>query len=916
MAERVYLPDLRKENPTLEQQIDELLYYLGPRNFYGGHINLRGVDNNPVEPKGYPLIWNRKDQQMRLYDRTDWLDFAVLNKSQDVTAPWTFSSQVTFNTETIFRLPVLFNTETRFNSTATFLSDIIAGGLVNVNGDIRLNSTIVWNIDTSTSTEGNVIFFGSNNRLTRSPGFRISENSHLILKAINIMDSIGLHMISSQENYNNYVSMAPFGQGGLPDGSMVFRTTNRPFVFSNSGSPILTIQKNGSIAMVPYQIEIMDEKLLIIGNIAGSPYRNIILRDWLGPERFIIDGDYALELKNEQAIRNYYFASSYAYIRFLTPNRLMQVDASNHIVTANNLGNFILGTPGQITVTDNGDGTVTLSGGSQSNQFDDVIITTGGDIKPTSNSTTAINFAQADGTDFITLDTKNKKLRFGTTTPGAQLDIKQNSADENYGHAVPQRGGTPWFNAEDSYFGVEDTPEYLLPKNTDFSGGSVTYRKPSSSTTGKWWLLFVENTGVNTWTVRFGAQFTLPAGTEGEQVTQVIASANTTIGSPITHPTNDYYIAWKSGVVGALPGGKFYVDNDFGGAIDYVLDGTEPTVGGTYTTTAQNTAYRMHITVSKGTAPHANIFRVSDINGEPILSTYSNKYTGFGTTNPEAPIHVKLTHDTLPAEYIRLHSSGSGINTELFQTYYMNTFQVAKFSTKLLDAQRVGFIFSVTNDGGMSVPNVLIMRTQDLYPVTNKGYDLGLTTQRFNNIYYVNGIIGTSRLAKAKTICDTHTCPSYGKPMKQGTGANVILGETEDYIKVFCPDCGSQKTEALNHMPKKALANKRQAPKIVFEGIKVRQYSGHSRGIQVMFRYGDDTEAEQAPRNSTYLSDSEYAKFLAMNQTEQKQFLLSLGQREWEAMEEARIMEEECKKEQEMLDNISEQLIGLDLLAN
>lgn len=50
-------------------------------------------------------------------------------------------------------------------------------------------------------------------------------------------------------------------------------------------------------------------------------------------------------------------------------------------------------------------------------------ITAGQDIRPSADSTTAINIAQADGTDFVTFDTTNKRVGVGTTGPSAILEI-------------------------------------------------------------------------------------------------------------------------------------------------------------------------------------------------------------------------------------------------------------------------------------------------------------------------------------------------------------------------------------------------------------------------------------------------------------------------------------------------------------
>jgi hypothetical protein len=45
------------------------------------------------------------------------------------------------------------------------------------------------------------------------------------------------------------------------------------------------------------------------------------------------------------------------------------------------------------------------------------------DIRPSVDSTTAINIAQADGTDFVTFDTTNKRVGIGTTAPSTKLHV-------------------------------------------------------------------------------------------------------------------------------------------------------------------------------------------------------------------------------------------------------------------------------------------------------------------------------------------------------------------------------------------------------------------------------------------------------------------------------------------------------------
>jgi hypothetical protein len=61
-------------------------------------------------------------------------------------------------------------------------------------------------------------------------------------------------------------------------------------------------------------------------------------------------------------------------------------------------------------------GTITYDGAIAG---EGLTLLSGGDIRPSADSTTALNIAQADGTDFVTFDTTNKRVGVGTTAPGA-----------------------------------------------------------------------------------------------------------------------------------------------------------------------------------------------------------------------------------------------------------------------------------------------------------------------------------------------------------------------------------------------------------------------------------------------------------------------------------------------------------------
>ena len=62
-----------------------------------------------------------------------------------------------------------------------------------------------------------------------------------------------------------------------------------------------------------------------------------------------------------------------------------------------------------------------------------ITILAGSDIRPSANSTTAINIAQADGTDFVIFDTTNKKVGIGTI-PTANLHIAYGSPSSAAGN--------------------------------------------------------------------------------------------------------------------------------------------------------------------------------------------------------------------------------------------------------------------------------------------------------------------------------------------------------------------------------------------------------------------------------------------------------------------------------------------------
>jgi hypothetical protein len=68
-----------------------------------------------------------------------------------------------------------------------------------------------------------------------------------------------------------------------------------------------------------------------------------------------------------------------------------------------------------------------LTAGSLVTNVGGITLLAGQDIRPSANSTTAINIAQADGTDFVIFDTTNKKMIITSGTPASALSPSSDS---------------------------------------------------------------------------------------------------------------------------------------------------------------------------------------------------------------------------------------------------------------------------------------------------------------------------------------------------------------------------------------------------------------------------------------------------------------------------------------------------------
>ena len=160
--------------------------------------------------------------------------------------------------------------------------------------------------------------------------------------------------------------------------------------------------------------------------------------------------------------------------------------------------------------------------------------------------------------------------------------------------------------------------------------------------------------------------------------------------------------------------------------------------------------------------------------------------------------------------------------------------------------------------------------------------------------------------------------------MQRGTGTVSFQGEEADYALCFCLACGNVGIEEWNHLPAEKRLEATPPPKIVLENVVVKGH-GRSMTIKIDYRYGDDvtiTEGneilpptiEHATRNSTTLSMGEAAALSLMSAKERREYLLELGEREWYAREEQRIMKTVASEMQAKMEGLVGEFVGADLL--
>jgi hypothetical protein len=215
-------------------------------------------------------------------------------------------------------------------------------------------------------------------------------------------------------------------------------------------------------------------------------------------------------------------------------------------------------------------------------------------------------------------------------------------------------------------------------------------------------------------------------------------------------------------------------------------------------------------------------------------------------------------------------------------------------------------VFAVMNNANNvtgATELVRVTEAGDFLPGTAKTQDLGNATKEWDNIYYVTANTGTSRLIESSRVC-----PVCDTQMSKGTGSLNIRGEDADYELVFCLQCGNAAVEVRNQQTAEMLSQRKPPPQIVLSNVRVNSLGGRDYRVMLDFDYGDGIT------NSTRLGDDELAALNTMSLKQRKAFIRQLGEREWYAREESRVLQESISEVQATYEPLMSGILGLDLI--
>lgn len=161
----------------------------------------------------------------------------------------------------------------------------------------------------------------------------------------------------------------------------------------------------------------------------------------------------------------------------LAANRLVSSDGSDVLTSVSDLSAWIGGTANRVTVSSDGDGTVTLSAPQDIHTA--ATPTFGGLIapwlRPASDSTTALQLRNAAGTAVLTVDTTNSKIGIGNT-PSYKFDV---SGDVRLTGTLYADGGivdfgTDYFQEGATYLELKGAKPLYLNQTIQASGWSMS----------------------------------------------------------------------------------------------------------------------------------------------------------------------------------------------------------------------------------------------------------------------------------------------------------------------------------------------------------------------------------------------------------------------------------------------------------
>ena len=194
------------------------------------------------------------------------------------------------------------------------------------------------------------------------------------------------------------------------------------------------------------------------------------------------------------------------------------------------------------------------------------------------------------------------KALTGTTTNGnywiKHASLNSGNAFQIYADMNKSQGGN-WFSP--GYFGIEPTNEYKVQNNATYT--KIKFRRLDTNTYD-WWFMICGGSSPN-WTPIYAAQIRVPSGgSVGDDLeADLRTDPITEVGSRTIPSSGNYYISWLSSNADGSNAPSQSIYNDTGGsrgATEYVPHPTTdaPTTSYTYTTTSQNTGYRIHITAT------------------------------------------------------------------------------------------------------------------------------------------------------------------------------------------------------------------------------------------------------------------------------------------------------------------------------